>query len=360
MDQVLPSEPSPGLLERLGALFAPRADSPPLRRPPAVFAGDDDAYTPPARSPSRHASSPGVSLSSPGSGKPTSPCAESPQAITKAALSAYKGSALEKPATLGGAEDATPPSSQHEDRKLIALLLQQLRRNPRAESSCMMLNVAQLLARTPRNVSALLPAAPHVLSSFARSPGHAELHESGLGLLGNLASAPESLAPLAKCAVLENAVAALQRHADHAGVARAAYRTIRNLASASEHGLEACTPTLLSGRIPQLISFLMHRHLPDAEAIAQALACLWSFAASPQLAMVLCESCAPSGVLRCLAHHPSCAPVLRFGCGALAQLLHAAAAAGAADAQSNPSYTHRPHGRPPGYAGPMSFVGPLR
>jgi hypothetical protein len=70
------------------------------------------------------------------------------QSVTKAALSLYRGSALET-------NDSVPRTQQH-DAELIELLTAQLRRAPKAESCQMIVNVAQLLARTPRNRCALL------------------------------------------------------------------------------------------------------------------------------------------------------------------------------------------------------------
>ena len=62
----------------------------------------------------------------------------------------YKGSALESA--------TNSPGSRQADSELISLLGAQMRRQPKAESCQMIINVAQLLARTPSNRPALLLA----------------------------------------------------------------------------------------------------------------------------------------------------------------------------------------------------------
>ena len=91
----------------------------------------------------------------------------------------YKGSALEA--------SSNSPGSRQADSELISLLGAQLRRQPKAESCQMIINVAQLLSRTPSNRPSLLLALPQVVGSMHRHVEHEGLQECVLGLFGNLA-----------------------------------------------------------------------------------------------------------------------------------------------------------------------------
>ena len=93
------------------------------------------------------------------------------QSLTKAALTVYKGSALES--SVGSVR------SEHEDMELVGLLAAQIRRGPRAESCQMIVNVAQLLARTPRREAAIRSSscAPS-MGSGAAATTSAELRAS--------------------------------------------------------------------------------------------------------------------------------------------------------------------------------------
>lgn len=241
----------------------------------------------------------------------------SPQTLTKAALTQYKGSALESGRGTG---------NEVEDGQLIHLLSVQMQRGPRAESAQMIVNVAQLLARSPHNARALIAALPHLLSGMQRHLDHKGLQESGVGLLGNLAcSSTESPLALLRSGCLHHVIQCLQRHADDAGVQRNAYRCLRNVASAAAGGASAeCAAFLVESRVPQLVCFLLHRHVENERVQQQALACVWSFACcSESLARLLSQIAAADGVLRVLARHPDCAEVQRVGCGMLTQLLDA-------------------------------------
>ena len=134
------------------------------------------------------------------------------QKLTKAALSAYKGSALESTPNSN-----TSTRSQHEDMALIRLLAAQMRREPRPESGQMIVNVAQLLATLP-----------HVRTIMQRHVEHAGLQETGLGLLGNLACGPaEQQRALLRAGCVPHAVTCLQNHVQSAGVQHNAYRLLR-------------------------------------------------------------------------------------------------------------------------------------
>ena len=262
-----------------------------------------------------------------------------PQTLTKAALSVYKGSALEADVGFG---------SMHEDSQLIGLLAAQMQRQPpKAESCQIIVNVAQLLARTPSNRHALLATVPHAVTTMQRHAEHEGLQETGLGLLGNLAcGAVEEQMALLRAGCLPHAVLCLQRHVESAGVQRNAYRFLRNVtssvsahsrddgepccddvegaAAAAEQALaHACVDALLAQRVPQLVAFMLHRHIDNATVLEHALAALWSFACAPPLARLLSECAAADGVLRAMGRHPASAAVQRCGCGALAHMLSA-------------------------------------
>ena len=238
----------------------------------------------------------------------------SPQTLTKVALTQYKGTALESGGGTG---------SELEDGQLISLLSSQLQRGPRAESGQMIINIARLLARSRHNERALLSALPHMMICMQRHLEHAGLQESGLGLLGNLAGGgPESPLVLLRSGCLHHVIQCLQQHADHAGIQRNAYRCLRNVTSAAVGSASTeCATFLLESRVPQLVCFLLHRHVEDVRVQQQALACVWSFACySEPLARLLSLIAAADGVLRVLGRHPSCAEVQRVGCGVLLQL----------------------------------------
>ena len=239
---------------------------------------------------------------------------ESPQALTKAALSAYKGSALEVNATGGGLED----------EQLIRLLGAQMHRKPRVESCHMIINVAQLLARSPRNRSALLLILPHLLSGMQQHLDHEGIQECGLGLVANLAGEQESQSALLRGGCLHHAALCLQRHPDHCAVQRNAYRCLRNATSAGKLA-QPSIDFLFEKRVPQLVAFMLHRHIDNSSVVEQALATLWSFACSAPLAAVLSQVAAADAVVRAMARHPDVAEVQRCGCGALTLLLDAAA-----------------------------------
>ena len=241
----------------------------------------------------------------------------SPQTLTKAALTVYKGSALESDAASGNV---------HEDSQLIGLLCSQLQRQPKADSCQMIVNVAQLLSRSNANVNALLATLPHILSGMQGHLHHEKLQECGLGLLGNLAcgeGARSYQLALLRSGGLHHVVVCMQRHADHAGVQRNAYRCLRNLASSHSGLVPEVVTFLLENRVPHLVCFMLHRHIESARVQEQALACIWSFAGNDALAKLLAHIGAADTVLRVMARHLHCAQVQRHGCGTLGCLLDA-------------------------------------
>ena len=286
------------------------------------------------------------------------PPTPSPQTLTKAALAQYKGTALELSAA---ANLHASPRSQQEDRELIGLLAAQMRRAPKVEGCQMMIRTYELLARQPRNRAALLSQSlPQLLACVQRHLDHEGLQESALGLLGNLACGhAEHQLALLRAGCVQHAVLCLQQHVESAAVHRNAYRFLRNVTShlaggngggeeegsggegaAESDGDSVLTATitpvdqqltresieiLLTHRVPPLVSFMLHRHIESQEVIAHALAALWSFACSPPLAKILCESAAADGVLRAMNRHVASAEVQRCGLGALMQILDAAA-----------------------------------
>ena len=275
------------------------AESEKVPRPPAVACSDADEGNDDVPQPAK---------------RPASAVA-SPQTLTKVALTQYKGTALESGGGTG---------SELEDGQLISLLSSQLQRGPRAEAGQIIINVARLLARSPLNERALLSALPHMMTCMQRHLEHEGLQESGVGLLGNLAGGgAESPLALLRYGCLHHVVQCLQQHADHAGIQRNAYRCLRNVTSAAVGSASTeCATFLLESRVPQLVCFLLHRHIEDVRVQQQALACVWSFACySEPLARLLSLIAAADGVLRVLARHPSCAEVQRVGCGVLLQLL---------------------------------------
>ena len=264
----------------------------------------------------------------------TSPRSCAAQTLTKAALSMYKGSALEA--------SSNSPGSRQADSELISLLGAQLRRQPKAESCQMIINVAQLLSRTPSNRPSLLLALPQVVGSMHRHVEHEGLQECVLGLFGNLACGPaEEQRALLRAGTLQHAVRCLQCHVESPGVQRNAYRFLRNATSTlavldsrnggggEEEATQAvdellaseCVDVLLAQRVPQLVAFVLHRHIDNATVLEQALAALWSFSCAPPLARLLSESAAADGVVRAMGRHPTSPGVQRCGCGALAQML---------------------------------------
>ena len=97
----------------------------------------------------------------------------------------YQGSALE--AQIPGLPDQY---KDLEDSQLIQFLTLQLQREPSADSCHLIMNVAQLLARSAANQPSMLPVLPVILANLRRHIDHAPLQECGIGLLGNLACAP--------------------------------------------------------------------------------------------------------------------------------------------------------------------------
>ena len=245
----------------------------------------------------------------------------SPQTLTKAALSVYQGSALE--AQIPGLPDQY---KDLEDSQLIQFLTLQLQREPSADSCHLIMNVAQLLARSAANQPSMLPVLPVILANLRRHIDHAPLQECGIGLLGNLACAPARPPLLLQYVVrgcVLHAMAAVQAHADNAGLHRNAYRLLRNLCAQPHAVNEACVAWLMAHRVPHVVCFMLHRHIEHATLQQQALSCLWSFACCPLLAPVLASIGAADAVLRVMATHPDDAAVQRAGCGTLVQLLDA-------------------------------------
>ena len=216
------------------------AESEKVPRPPAVACSDADEGNDDVPQPAK---------------RPASAVA-SPQTLTKVALTQYKGTALESGGGTG---------SELEDGQLISLLSSQLQRGPRAEAGQIIINVARLLARSPLNERALLSALPHMMACMPRHLEHEGLQESGVGLLGNLAGGgAESPLALMRYGCLHHVVQCLQQHADHAGIQRNAYRCLRNVTSAAVGSASTeCATFLFESRVPQLVCFLLHRHIED-------------------------------------------------------------------------------------------------
>ena len=303
------------------------------------------------------------------------PPTPSPQTLTKAALAQYKGTALELSAA------ANLHASPRRSRRIAScrLLAAQMRRAPKVEGCQMMIRTYELLARQPRNRAALLSQSlPQLLACVQRHLDHEGLQESALGLLGNLACGhAEHQLALLRAGCVQHAVLCLQQHVESAAVHRNAYRFLRNVTShlaggngggeeegsggegaAESDGDSVLTATitpvdqqltresieiLLTHRVPPLVSFMLHRHIESQEVIAHALAALWSFACSPPLAKILCESAAADGVLRAMNRHVASAEVQRCGLGALMQILDAAASSNTSG-RSTPAAALAPKG----------------
>jgi len=241
---------------------------------------------------------------------------EEEQTLTRGALSVYKGSALELESK------RQLECKQAEDSQLIEFLHTQLYRTPSAENCQLIVNVTQLLARSPHNAPSIISALPIMLSLLQRDAGRARLQEYGLGLFGNLACSEEAHGPLLRSGCLAHVLSSMQQHAESVGVQRNAYRCLRNLFNCADDA-EHAVAFMLDHRAVQIAVFMMHRHLGNAEVQTQALACLWSFACHPELGSLLVEIRAADSVVRTLGAHPADVSVQRNGCGALAALLDA-------------------------------------
>ena len=238
----------------------------------------------------------------------------SPQTLIKAALCLYKG---------GGLDSAGAPRNNLADSQLIHFLHGQMKRPCDVSSVQLMINVAQLLTRSPPNTTLLLPLLPTVMELLGKHMEHEGLQESGVGLFGNLACSDENRAELIRLGSIGHVLRCWKIHAASVGLCHNAYRTMRNLCSGGASSGYA--DYLREHGVPQVVCTTLRGHGDNERLAEQALACLWGFACLPLLAANLFESNAPEAILRVMALHPTSAQVQRCGCGAIARLLEAAA-----------------------------------
>ena len=239
----------------------------------------------------------------------------SPQALIKAALCLYKG---------GGLDSAGAPRNNLADSQLIHFLHGQMKRPCDVSSVQLMINVAQLLTRSPPNTTLLLPLLPTVMELLGKHMEHEGLQESGVGLFGNLACNDENRAELIRLGSIGHVLRCWKIHVASVGLCHNAYRMMRNFCSGGvSSGLYA--EYLSEHGVPQVVCTTLRGHEDHERLAEQALACLWGFACLPLLAADLFENHAAEAILRVMALHPTSAQVQRCGCGAIARLLEAAA-----------------------------------
>ena len=234
----------------------------------------------------------------------------SPQTLIKAALCLYKG---------GGLDSAGAPTNHLMDSQLIQFLHGQMKRPCDVSSVLLMVNVAQLLTRSPPNTTLLLPLLPTVMELLGRHMEHAGLQESGVGLFGNLACSDQNRAELNRLGSIGHVLRCWKIHAVSVGLCRNACRMMRNLCSGGASS--GCADYLREQGVPQVVCTTLRSHGDNERLAEQALACLWGFACLPLLAADLFRSNAPEAITQAMMRHPTSAQVQRCGCGAIARLL---------------------------------------
>ena len=242
------------------------------------------------------------------------PQTRDPQTLIKAALCLYQG---------GGLASAGAPRNNLADSQLIHFLHGQMKRSCDVSSVQLMINVAQLLTRSPPNTTLLLPLLPTVMELLGKHMEHEGLQESGVGLLGNLACSDENRGELIRLGSIGHVLRCWKVHAASVGLCHNAFRMMRNLCSGGASSGYA--DDLKEHGVPQVVCTTLRGHGDNERLAEQALACLWGLACLPLLAADLFESNAPEAILRVMALHPSSSQVQRCGCGAIARLLEAAA-----------------------------------
>ena len=225
----------------------------------------------------------------------------------------------------GNNDDDTEGASTQKmaaDCALISRLCAQLERDDvRGDSMQVILNTAQLLARSPHNRSALLGEVRRIAGPVRRHMEDAGVQECALGLFGNLACSEGSSAILLDQGCLAHMLRCAQVHVEHAGVQRAVFRTIRNVATIGAAPSSACVRCFVEWCLPQHIGLSLAIHADDANVIEQALAASWALASLPSMGRLLLGTSTASGVVRAMGRHLDNAEVQRCSLGLLIELL---------------------------------------